>query len=101
MSEPSADPLAHCLNCNKDYEPRLGAICPHQGGPNKDRLPPWPKPKTEKCCHICDAPTDLACSDCRINLRATVYVCGRGECRDEHERRYCAGPQRQIKRGQS
>lgn len=39
-----------------------------------------------KLCHICGDQTLLACSDCRINLAATVYVCQRSSCRDEHER---------------
>jgi hypothetical protein len=49
-----------------------------------------------KACHICGKPTDMACSDCQINLRATVYVCPDSTCRDEHEKRYCAGSDRQV-----
>jgi hypothetical protein len=41
-------------------------------------------------CHICGAVTQLACSDCAINLGVTVYVCSRTECRDKHEER-CSG----------
>ena len=43
-------------------------------------------------CHVCDSATEFACSDCRINLHATVNVCEKPACRDEHEKFYCAGP---------
>lgn len=33
----------------------------------------------------CGRVTDLACSDCRIDLGRAVYVCERQECRDAHE----------------
>lgn len=36
-------------------------------------------------CSVCDQQTTLACSDCAIDLRATVYVCTRNECRAAHE----------------
>jgi len=36
-------------------------------------------------CSCCGAVTDLACSDCRIDTKAAVYVCERSECRDRHE----------------
>jgi hypothetical protein len=49
-------------------------------------------------CHICDERTELKCSDCAINLKAEVYVCENSKCRDEHEKRYCAGPNRQVNR---
>lgn len=44
----------------------------------------------QKVCHICGAQTLLACSDCRLNLSATVYVCGKRECREAHDR-VCSG----------
>lgn len=47
-------------------------------------------------CHICEKPTDVACSDCAINLNATVYVCVSSTCRQTHEYSYCSGPNRQI-----
>lgn len=37
-------------------------------------------------CHICGASTDLACSDCQIDLKARVWVCQNSDCRDAHER---------------
>lgn len=48
-----------------------------------------PKPKNSVC-HVCKTPTEFACSDCRINFSATVYVCGTRACRMEHDRK-CAG----------
>lgn len=36
-------------------------------------------------CSVCGDPTDMGCSDCRINYRTTVYVCGKRECRAHHE----------------
>lgn len=47
----------------------------------------------KKVCHICGEQTLLACSDCQINLAATVYVCGKVDCRREHERRCSGSPQ--------
>lgn len=44
----------------------------------------------KKLCHVCGNQTLLACSDCQINFAATVYVCARSACRDEHERK-CYG----------
>ena len=44
----------------------------------------------QKVCHICRATTLLACSDCRMNFGAVVYVCHQPTCRDEHERK-CYG----------
>ena len=43
-------------------------------------------------CHICEDKTDLACSDCRITFGASVYVCSKPFCRNEHERGYCCKP---------
>lgn len=43
-----------------------------------------------KVCHVCGEQTLFACSDCRINFAATVYVCTKPACRDEHERK-CYG----------
>lgn len=40
----------------------------------------------KKVCHVCKAQTLLACSDCRLNFGAVVYVCAQRACRDEHER---------------
>lgn len=39
----------------------------------------------KKKCHVCGQQTLLACSECRINFDATVYVCKKSKCRDEHE----------------
>lgn len=36
-------------------------------------------------CTVCGAMTEYACSDCQIDLRTTVYVCGNPACRDRHE----------------
>jgi hypothetical protein len=44
----------------------------------------------KKVCHVCGEQTLLACSDCQINFGATVYVCSKPSCRDEHERK-CYG----------
>ena len=38
-------------------------------------------------CHVCGTQTNLACSDCAIDLGVTVYVCSKTECRDQHERK--------------
>ena len=45
---------------------------------------------SEAECHVCGDQTFLACSDCRINFTATVWVCKKSSCRDEHEK-LCAG----------
>jgi hypothetical protein len=39
-----------------------------------------------KLCHVCGQQTLLACSDCRIDLAATVRVCNKQECRDAHDK---------------
>jgi hypothetical protein len=44
----------------------------------------------QKICHVCKEQTLLACSDCRLNFGAIVYVCRKPSCRDEHERK-CYG----------
>lgn len=36
-------------------------------------------------CSICDVETTTACSDCAIDLRATVYVCSKATCRKAHD----------------
>lgn len=36
-------------------------------------------------CSRCHEPTDLACSDCAIDLGTKVFVCGKKECRDRHD----------------
>lgn len=50
--------------------------------------------KKKRCCTVCDAKnlcsvcndaTLYACSDCQIDLAATVYVCPKPACRDAHE----------------
>jgi hypothetical protein len=48
-------------------------------------------------CHICKEPTEQTCTDCKINLDATVYICQKVACMDEHEKYYCSGPNRQIR----
>lgn len=45
----------------------------------------------QKVCHVCGVQTLFACSDCRMNFKAVVYVCTKPACRDEHER-MCYGP---------
>lgn len=37
-------------------------------------------------CSVCGRLTNLACSDCRIDLQKTVHVCSADSCRDIHER---------------
>ncbi len=37
-------------------------------------------------CSVCGKPTDMACSDCRIDLQTTVFVCAETPCLDEHEK---------------
>ena len=46
--------------------------------------------EARKCCHVCGDQTLFASSDCQINFNATVYVCGKRACREEHERK-CYG----------
>lgn len=41
---------------------------------------------SKKRCHVCKANTQWACSNCQIDLGATVYVCATTECRNAHER---------------
>lgn len=43
-----------------------------------------------KRCHVCREQTLFACSDCAINLGATVYVCAEPKCRYEHDARCSA-----------
>lgn len=38
-------------------------------------------------CSICSIYTELACSDCQIDLRTTVYVCSKPSCRTEHDKK--------------
>jgi len=45
----------------------------------------------QKVCHVCGVQTLMACSDCRMNFKAVVYVCIKPACRDAHER-MCFGP---------
>lgn len=45
---------------------------------------------TQKRCRVCGDHTFYACSNCQINLGATIYVCQRSECRNEHEKK-CSG----------
>lgn len=41
-------------------------------------------------CHVCKEPTEMCCSDCAIDLGASVYVCGKRECREHHDT-HCPG----------
>lgn len=41
----------------------------------------------QKQCHVCGGQTLFACSNCRLNFKAVVYVCSKSSCRDEHERK--------------
>jgi hypothetical protein len=36
-------------------------------------------------CSVCNSPTPLACSDCRIDTEKSIFVCSKSECRDKHE----------------
>jgi len=49
----------------------------------------------KKVCHACEAQTLFACSDCQVNFGATVYVCGKRECREYHER-LCSGGRERV-----
>lgn len=40
---------------------------------------------TKKLCYVCGTATLFACSDCRIEFKVSVYVCGKSECRSRHE----------------
>jgi len=42
-------------------------------------------------CAVCGWPTDMVCSDCRIDgvSSAEARVCTRTECRDRHEAEAC------------
>jgi hypothetical protein len=44
----------------------------------------------QKVCHVCGTQTLMACSDCRLNFGAVIYVCTNTVCRAEHERK-CYG----------
>ena len=46
--------------------------------------------EVEQICSVCKSVTDEACSDCRIDLSTTVYVCHARQCRNEHEKK-CPG----------
>jgi hypothetical protein len=50
-------------------------------------LPALSSAIAEHKCSVCGTPTGLACSDCRIDLQTTVYVCQSADCRDEHEKK--------------
>lgn len=77
------------------------AICDfragHEGHLDSAADVEWEKyPKQKYCCsvcaqkrrcRVCDAETELACSDCAIDLGATVYVCKKKTCRDYHEKK--------------
>lgn len=39
----------------------------------------------KKACHVCGDQTLWSCSDCQINLSATIYVCSKRECREHHD----------------
>lgn len=43
--------------------------------------------KAKRVCTICGSSTDMACSDCRIDLATKVFVCANSGCRDEHEKK--------------
>lgn len=40
-----------------------------------------------RVCSICGTATEMACSDCQIDLQTTVYICGKQECRDAHDQK--------------
>lgn len=40
---------------------------------------------SKQLCHVCGDQTQFACSDCRIDLGSSVYICSKKECRDAHE----------------
>ena len=52
----------------------------------------------KKICHICGDQTLLACADCAINFGATVYVCHKSLCHDEHEIKCYNAAKQEIKK---
>jgi hypothetical protein len=56
--------------------------CPNCGGTHigHNRCPMIIKP-----CVVCGEDTGWACSDCAIDGKPGVHVCGKSECRDKHE----------------
>lgn len=44
----------------------------------------------KKVCHICRGQTLWACSDCAIDLSATIHICASNECRNAHEEKCSA-----------
>jgi hypothetical protein len=61
------------------------ASCPNCGGTH---FGSYECPFTSSPCVICGQPTVYACSDCAIESggQASVHVCNRTPCLDEHER---------------
>lgn len=49
-------------------------------------------PETYQKCSVCGNHTERACSDCAVDKKTTVYVCGNDACRDLHVRRACCEP---------
>lgn len=58
------------------------------------------EPKITKCT-VCGSPTDIACSDCRIDFQTTIYVCNTSKCQDEHELKCSSCLRRQLENVQS
>lgn len=58
--------------------------CPECGG---DHFGSYKCPFIKAPCCVCKDPTIFACSDCAIDSggKASVHVCGKAECRHEHE----------------
>src|SRR5882757_2461851 len=95
-----------CLSCGGLHYGTPKGVCPLAPGYVSPK--PWPKESRvimdrindRHLCHICEERTELKCSDCAINLKAEVFVCENPKCRDEHENRYCSGPNRHCAGGE-
>ena len=105
MAEPNAVPETLCELCHNPIRQGKGGVWYHvDGNPRHPAIPaklpdapPEDKyPAQKHCCtvcaqkrrcSVCDESTTTACSDCAIDLTATVYVCSKRECQDEHARK--------------
>ena len=50
-------------------------------------------------CSVCGQPTNLACSDCRIDFQTTIYVCP--SCIDRHEEKCSASVRARAKKAEA
>ena len=44
----------------------------------------------KKRCSVCETQTLLCCSDCRVDLKSSIYVCGSLTCGKSHDKK-CPG----------